>query len=188
MIRRTGAYLRQNHLGVLALVIAMSGGAYAMSVPRNSVDTQHLKDGAVTRPKLAGNAVTTDKVANGTLTKADLKAGTVPQIYFALVNESGNIVRQSGGLSALLETNGNTNPQYRVTLPVAVEKCTFQVTAGDPNQVNSNQYVLPRVPSVAPSSQSTKTVSVQLYVPDMDAGDDTWHYMQDAFWFAAFCK
>lgn len=188
MLTKTGAYLRRNHLGVLALVIAMSGGAYAASIPRNSVDTQHLKDGAVTKPKLAANAVNSSKVAAGSLMRSDFKKGQVPSVHFALVNESGNIIRQSGGLQARLETNGGTNAQYRVTLPTAVSNCTFQATAGDPNQINSNQFVIPRVTAVAPSSESNKTVAVQLYYPDSNTGEDWWHYVQDAFWFAAFCK
>ena len=53
-------------LSILALVIALSGGAYALTIPRNSVGTAQLKADAVTSPK----------VKNRTLTALDVKTGT----------------------------------------------------------------------------------------------------------------
>jgi len=53
-------------IAVLALVVALGGGAYAAAkLPKNSVGTKQLKS----------NAVTTAKVANGSLTAADFAAG-----------------------------------------------------------------------------------------------------------------
>ena len=62
----------------LALVVSLSGGAYAFSLPDNSVGTRHLKagavktskiaNGAVTNPKIADDAITTSKIANGAVT------------------------------------------------------------------------------------------------------------------------
>jgi hypothetical protein len=47
----------------LALFVALGGGAYAASqLPNNSVGTKNLKDGAVTKPKIANGAVTGTKV------------------------------------------------------------------------------------------------------------------------------
>jgi hypothetical protein len=59
------AYLRQHHVGLLALFIAMSGTAYAASLPRNSVGT----------PQLRNNAVTSAKVKDHSLLSKDFKAG-----------------------------------------------------------------------------------------------------------------
>jgi hypothetical protein len=56
----------------LALVVALSGGAYAFSVPNNSVGTPQLKDGAVTNPKLDSSAVTGPKVKNKSIAALDL--------------------------------------------------------------------------------------------------------------------
>lgn len=43
-----------NAMATVAVLLALGGGAYAAtSLPRNSVGTKQLKDGAVTKPKLA---------------------------------------------------------------------------------------------------------------------------------------
>jgi hypothetical protein len=44
MLARAGAYLRQHHLGLLALFIALSGTAYAATLPRDSVGTKQVRD------------------------------------------------------------------------------------------------------------------------------------------------
>jgi hypothetical protein len=62
------SYLRQHHIGMLALFIALSGTAYAATLPRNSVGTAQLKK----------NAVTTAKVKNRSLLGKDFKAGQLP--------------------------------------------------------------------------------------------------------------
>lgn len=60
-----------NVVSSLALVIALSGASYAAVVlPRNSVDTPQLKNGAVTSAK----------VKDGSLRAKDLKAGEIPGI------------------------------------------------------------------------------------------------------------
>ena len=68
-----------NVVSTLALVIATSGGAYAVSqLPAGSVGTSQLQNSAVTAPKLHGDAVTGAKVKNGSLAAADFAAGQLP--------------------------------------------------------------------------------------------------------------
>jgi collagen triple helix repeat protein len=62
------SYLRRHHIGMLALFIALSGTAYAATLPRNSVGTAQLKN----------NAVTTAKVDNRSLLATDFKSGQLP--------------------------------------------------------------------------------------------------------------
>lgn len=74
-------------VAVLALFLAMSGGAYAVTTTlgRNTVGTKQLKSGAVTAtklrdaavtgPKLAANAVTSGNVADGSLVARDFATG-----------------------------------------------------------------------------------------------------------------
>ena len=65
-----------NVTSTLALILATSGGAYAVtSLPRDSVGTPQLQTGAVTTPKIAGEAVTSAKVRNGSLKLDDFAAG-----------------------------------------------------------------------------------------------------------------
>ena len=83
MLARAGAYLRQHHLGLLALFIALSGTTYAAAtaLAPNSVGAKQLKKNAVTAVKIRKNAVTGAKVKDNSLTGADVlesKLGKVP--------------------------------------------------------------------------------------------------------------
>jgi hypothetical protein len=59
-----------NLTATLALVVALSAGAYAAGLAKNSVGTKQLQKGAVTSAK----------VKNGSLKAADLKTGTIPEV------------------------------------------------------------------------------------------------------------
>jgi hypothetical protein len=54
MTRRFGRFLRRNTIALLALFIALSGTTFAAAValPKNSVGTAQLKNGAVTKKKI----------------------------------------------------------------------------------------------------------------------------------------
>jgi hypothetical protein len=76
-----------NVVATLALFVALGGGAYAaFRLPKNSVGTKQIKNGAVTNKKLGKNAVTGAKVAAGSLTGTQINAstlGTVPRATHA---------------------------------------------------------------------------------------------------------
>ena len=57
MVAGLVSYLRQHHIGLLALCIALSGTAYAATLPRNSVGAGQLKKNAVTSPKVKGGSL-----------------------------------------------------------------------------------------------------------------------------------
>jgi hypothetical protein len=88
MVAGLVSYLRRHHIGLLALCIALTGTAYAATLPKNSVGTKQLKKNAVTEPKIKKGAVTgakikngavnSDKVKNGSLLSADFKSGQLP--------------------------------------------------------------------------------------------------------------
>jgi hypothetical protein len=63
-------------VAALALFIALGGTAWAVAA--NSVGTTQLKDGAVTKPKLASDSVGTGKVINGSLLREDFQVGQLP--------------------------------------------------------------------------------------------------------------
>ena len=69
MSKAVFGYLRRHHIGLLALFLALSGTAYAATLPRNSVGTAQLKR----------NAVTSAKVRDGSLLRRDFRAGQLPQ-------------------------------------------------------------------------------------------------------------
>lgn len=76
---RTGtAYA--NTVSTIALILALMGGGTAMAaaeLTRNSVGSEHLRDGAVRTSDLAQNSVTSSKVVDGAIRGADLSDGSV---------------------------------------------------------------------------------------------------------------
>lgn len=68
-----------NVTATLALGVALSSGAYAVTLAKGSVKTRHIKKGAVTSSKLGKNSVVSSKVKNGSLRSVDFKAGQLPQ-------------------------------------------------------------------------------------------------------------
>lgn len=96
-------HLRSNIVGYVSLFFALSAGAYAASVPNNSVGSPQIKDGQVksidigggqvTASDLAANSVSSPKVVNGSLSSADVNA-TIPtsgtQILNRLTPVDGN--------------------------------------------------------------------------------------------------
>lgn len=94
-------------IAMLALFVAIGGGAYAASkVGKNKVVTKSIKNGAVTGPKikagavggeqLADGAITGAKVADGSIGAADLAPGTVPapagSVQFAATADASTAV------------------------------------------------------------------------------------------------
>lgn len=61
------SYLRRHHIGVLALFIALSGTAYAATLPTNSVGGAQLKKNAVTSPKVKNRSLLARDFARGQL-------------------------------------------------------------------------------------------------------------------------
>jgi hypothetical protein len=70
-------HLRSNLVGYVALFIALSAGAYAAGLPKNSVKSKQIKDGQVKMADIAANAVDGSKVADGSLSQSDF-GGALP--------------------------------------------------------------------------------------------------------------
>jgi hypothetical protein len=68
MLATVVSYVRRHHLGMLALFVALSGTAYAATLPRNSVGPAQLKR----------NAVTSAKVKPFSLLRNDFGRGQLP--------------------------------------------------------------------------------------------------------------
>ena len=67
-----------NIVSSIALFVALGGGAYAVSIPRNSVGGPQLKRGAVTASKIKKGAVTSAKVKDRSLLATDFRRGQLP--------------------------------------------------------------------------------------------------------------
>jgi hypothetical protein len=68
-----------NVVSLIALFVALSGGAYALSsIPKDSVGARQLKKSAVTGSKIKNGAVTSSKVKDHSLVAKDFKAQQLP--------------------------------------------------------------------------------------------------------------
>jgi len=67
-------------ISIIALIVALTGTAYAAQLGKNSVGSRQLKSKSVTTGKIANNAVTGAKVARGTLTGDDIKISQLPPV------------------------------------------------------------------------------------------------------------
>jgi hypothetical protein len=67
-------------ISIIALVVALTGTAFAAGLGKNSVGSRQLKSKSVTTGKIAQNAVTGAKVAKETLTGADIKISQLPPV------------------------------------------------------------------------------------------------------------
>ncbi len=88
-----------NVVSLLALFIALGGGAYAMTLPTNSVGAKQLKNNAVTSSKIRNGAVISSKIKAGAITGSKIRAhsllsknfvvGQVPRGPRGVQGESG---------------------------------------------------------------------------------------------------
>ena len=69
-----------NILASVAIFLALTGGAYALSVPAHSVGAKQLKKNAATAAKIKNGAVASAKVKDDSLTGADILESTVGQV------------------------------------------------------------------------------------------------------------
>jgi hypothetical protein len=68
-----------NVVSVVAVFLALAGGAYAISTaPKNSVTSKAIKNGQVKAKDLGKNAVNASKVKDGSLVGQDFAAGQLP--------------------------------------------------------------------------------------------------------------
>ena len=135
MLARLVSYVRRHHIGFLALSIALSGTAYAATLPRNSVGTAQLKKNAVTAPKVKKNAITTAKIANsavtgakvraGTLTGLDINVGTLPKVPSATVADTATSAGAANSLAA-----GDVNAATLANPPGTLTKVEASCDAG----------------------------------------------------------
>jgi hypothetical protein len=64
-----------NVVSLIALFVALSGGAYALTLPKSSVGAEQLKRNAVRTSKIKRGAVTSSKVKDASLLSKDFKPG-----------------------------------------------------------------------------------------------------------------
>ena len=146
-------------LATIALIVAVAGTSYALTLPRNSVGTRQLKNKAVTakklktsavsKPKIKKGAVNGAKVANDSLTGADILESSLAGINAARLGGigPGGFIQGSGravGGTATFDTGGPTASTRLAELPglPAIEgvwstppaDCDVQLAMSDANR------------------------------------------------------
>jgi hypothetical protein len=120
VVKKSLAYLRQHHIGLLALFLALSGTAYAAALPGNSVGTRQLKN----------DAVTSAKVKSRSLLRQDFKAGQLPRGRRGATGPRGpaGATGPEGrqGPQGVAGRNGATSATVRNSASVAIAAGTTQ--------------------------------------------------------------
>ena len=138
--------LKSQSIGVAALFVALGGTGYAaISIPRNSVGSRQLRNGAVTE----------NKVARGSITATKLNGSSIPGYvaFWARINQNGQVLASStpattsqwaGGLGIIAfpqRTSPNCFPIAQTTGPAPgggyVTNTTSGFLAGKTNLVIS---------------------------------------------------
>ena len=149
MFGSLASYLRQHHVGVLALFIALSGTAYAAALPRNSVGPAQLKKNAVTSAKIKKDAVTAAKVKSNSLTGLDINESKLGKVPSAATADTA----ATAGVASSLEkgdvnTASATNPTDTVsTLSATCDPGLKGISAGVQVQNPATQYVIDLYPA-----------------------------------------
>jgi hypothetical protein len=100
-------------VSTIALIVAMGGTSYAaFSLPKNSVGTKQLKNGAVTGAKIKRGSVTRAKIAKGTITGAKIADGTITGTNINL----GSLGTVPSAINATHATTADSAP-FVTTLP-----------------------------------------------------------------------
>lgn len=194
-----------NVVSLLALFVALSGGAYALTLPKNSVGPKQLKRNAVTPSKIKKGAVNSSKVRDGSLLPNDFKPGQLPRgekgeqgerglqglqgppgqdatKLFAYIRDAGTVdtatVHYGSGVTAVSDAAGDSS--YDVTFNRSLENCVVQAVPGSgrPAGSSSSSAFMPLIGMIfAGDPEKTR---VWFY-------DNTTTVRDTAFLITAFC-
>ena len=101
MSSRVYAYIRNHHLGLIAVFIALTGTAYsAATAPKNSVTSKSIKNGAVAHKDLAANSVDASNVVDNSLGGAEIDEASLSGVDAATLGGSGPSAFLQSGAAA----------------------------------------------------------------------------------------
>jgi hypothetical protein len=81
------AYLRQHHVGLIAILLILSGGtAYAVTAPKNSVVSSSIRTGAVKTTDIKDETIRGADIRDGTVTASDLAGNAVDEVQMYYYN------------------------------------------------------------------------------------------------------
>ena len=129
MLGKIGTYLRHNHVGLLALFVALGGTSYAAGnalLPKNSVGSKQVRNASLQTVDLSKRARTALKGSLGPQGPQGLQGpagakgdpGPPGPTQFARVKSTGQLV--SGTAVSAFRFNTGT---YFVVFPTAIDRC-----------------------------------------------------------------
>lgn len=111
VLRRPRARLSPSGvMAATALFLALGGGAYALTIPRNSVGTSQLKQRAVTAQKLRPGAVASAAVRDRSLLARDFRPGQLPTGPRGAKGEAGRPGVAGPTLGSLTVASSSADP------------------------------------------------------------------------------
>jgi hypothetical protein len=119
-------------VAVVALVMSLSGGAYALVITGKSIKNGSITNKDVRNRTLTGNDMRKDSIGGGAIDESTL--GAVPSAFlaggaarFAVVNANGQAVRGRDVSSVARTSEG----RYQVIFGGDVRNCGYFATVGD---------------------------------------------------------
>ncbi|MBV9213818.1 MAG: hypothetical protein JOZ25_09260 [Actinobacteria bacterium] len=133
MLSKLRSYVRQQHIGLLALFIALGGSAYAASnlAPPNSVNSKAIINGQVKSPDIANGAVGPKALAPNAVTGANVKDGSITGAKI----KHGSITGANIFGNSL--TGANINESTLGTVPSASNAANAQNAVSAQNATNA---------------------------------------------------
>jgi hypothetical protein len=133
-----------NVVALMALFVALSGGAYALTIPKNSVGAKQLKKNAVTRSKIRKGAVTSSKVKDRSLLAKDFKAGQLTAQGLKGDTGAPGVVRSTslswGGQSGPDPHNDSTFHVHRTIGSFSKASASSRIIVSVTGSLSSDQY------------------------------------------------
>jgi len=170
---------------VVAMVFLLGsiGGATAAV----KINGKNIKKNSIPLSALSPDAVKSLQGKAGPAGPAG-PAGAPAAKYWAVVNDTGGLVRSSGGVTSQYITNGGTNKQYQVRFPADITQCAYQVTTGDTDPIGAAFAVDGFVPAVARSTIDNNTIAITLWLRNTANGSFVTSSMgQSTLFVTAFC-
>ena len=130
-------HLRRNIVAYVALFLALSAGAYAAGVKKNSVGSKQIKTAAVKSDELANGSVTGAKLAEGAIREVPNAAQADAATHATTADNATNAQNAANAQNAVNAQNA-TNAQNAVNAQNATNADHAQ-TADDASTVGGNQ-------------------------------------------------
>ncbi len=150
MLGRLSRHVRSNVIGYLALFVALSGSAYAVTAPRNSVGSKSIRNGQVKSQDLQDNGVAGVDLQDNGVQSADIQDGGVQSVDlapgavqpgnlaaaaigapgFAKISSGGTVV-SGRGVTGVAHTSGTGHYCITTSFPAQIAVASLDIGAGD---------------------------------------------------------